>query len=161
MEIGTQFLLFLELTLDDFNEHAVILNIIKCSTKDIREISKNDIKTAKANCIGYLTRQLETMQPKVILSHSRFACETTIEFLKNGTTYRIDVASRDVGTLARKMREGKPIMDEISKEYVIAKNGSGHRILFLFNKHLSRYGPAMKSLNKNMEEKRRIIDDLL
>lgn len=150
-----------ESTLDDFNMHAVILNIIKCSTKDIKKIPENALETAKANCIGYLARQLEAIQPKVILTHGKFSCCTIIDMLRNGTKYTVVSTSCDIDTLAKEIHTRPYYIDEISKEYMIAKNGNGRKILFLFNKHLSYYAPAMKSLNKNIEEKRRIIDDLL
>jgi len=43
-------------------------------------------------------------------------------------------------------------MKEISKKYVIADR-QGTRTLFLFNKHLSYLGPAIGSLNSDIEKK--------
>lgn len=151
----------LKSTLDDFNRHAVILNIIKCSTRDLKNIPKNALEKAKANCIGYLTAQFEVIQPKVILSHGKFPCCTIVDMIRNGTKYAVVSTSRDIDTLAKDIHTRPHYIDEISKEYVIAKNGNGRKTLFLFNKHLSIYGPAMKSLSKNIEEKRRIIRDFL
>jgi len=145
--------------LDSFNKSAIILNIVKCATKKMP--SKKVCELAKSNCLGYLIRQLEAIQPIIILSHSRFACKTIIEILKNSQTVVDDTSHKTLDTLARKMREGAPIMNEISKEYIIVKNRSGRKTLFLFNWHLSWYERALKSLENNIEQKKRIIEDLL
>jgi len=151
----------LKSTLDDFNRHAVILNTIKCSTTGLKKIPEGALEKAKANCIHYLTAQFEVIQPKVILAHGKFTCCTIVDMLRNETKYAVVSTSRDIDTLAKDIYTRPHCIDEISKEYVTAKNGNGRKTLFLFNKHLSIYGPAIKSLSKNMEEKRRIIRDFL
>jgi len=151
-----------ELAIDDFNENAVILNVIKCSTADASKIRGQRLEMAKANCIDYLARQLEIIKPKVILTHGKPSCLAMIDVLKNETKFTIVSTSSDksINTLAEEMRRPYS-MDEISKEYIEAKSENGHRTLFLFNKHLSYCGPAAKSLDKKLEEKRKKIDDVL
>jgi len=150
-----------ESTLDDFNKHAVILNIIKCSTVDISKIRGQRLELAKANCIGYLTRQLEAIEPKVILTHGKFSCCAITDMLRNRTKYTVISTSCDIDTLAKEIHTRPHYIDEISKEYVIAKNGDGRKTLFLFNWHLSRYGIAVNRLKKNIEQKKRIVKQML
>jgi hypothetical protein len=147
-------------SLGDFNKNAAILNIIKCPTKDVTKISNNNLQMAKANCIGYLMKQLKAMRPKVILSHGKFPCATILDILKNETQYTVVSRSCDVATLFREIQTTPYYIDEISKEYVIA-NEDGHKTLFLFNSHLSYCQIAMQNLDKNIEEKKRLIVDLL
>jgi uracil-DNA glycosylase len=141
-----------------FNENAIILNVIKCSTKiKLSEIPKLDKEQAKNNCIDYLIQQLENMQPSIILAHGRFACDAIMGILRSGTNYEVDekMSSHSISTL-----QGLS-MEEISREYIIAKNKKGRKTLFLFNWHLSWWGKAKKRLNYNIEQKRRIINELL
>lgn len=142
---------------DDFNKNVIILNIIKCSTTGISGIPKRDLETAKNYCIGYLLRQLAIITPRVILSHGRPSSNAIIEILKTGTNYRVDekTSSCNTNTLAGLS------MDEISREYIIAKNEKGRKTLFLFNWHLSWWGKAKKRLNSNIKRKREKIKELL
>jgi uracil-DNA glycosylase len=146
-----------ESTLDDFNKDAVILNVIKCSTENIREICRNDLQKAKENCKDYLARQLEAIKPKVILSHGKFACSSTIDMLRHEKKYAVvsDSSSCSIDALAQKN------MDEISKEHIMLENEDRCRILFLFNKHLSLCPIAMESLDKNFPKKSKLVSDLL
>lgn len=135
-------------TYKDFNDNTVILNIIKCATK--KKPSKKVLDFSKNNCKLFLMKQLKQIKPKVVLVHSRFSCDFFDEFLHDGHTFRILQKS-----YTKKLSEIS--MDDISKEYLIAKDNSGRKILFLFNKHLSYYGPSMKSLEVNIDKKRRLI----
>ena len=146
----------------EFNDDAIILNTVKCSTSiEWHKLPKLAKEEAKNNCICYLTRQLEAIQPKVILSHGKFTCCTIINMLRNGTKYTVVSTSRDIDTLAKEIHTRPNYIDEISKEYVIAKNGNEHKTLFLFNWHLSRYWIAVNSLKKNIEGKKRIVNQVL
>jgi hypothetical protein len=131
-----------------FNANAAILNVIKCATPNSKDISIVNLENAKNNCLKYLLTQIEYMQPNVILSHGRFACDTTLELLGNGHFGVCDVAAAN--------RIMQLPMDEKSNELLIA-NQNGRETLFLFNRHLSIFGPAIKALNSNLEEKRRVI----
>jgi hypothetical protein len=146
-----------ESTLDDFNDDAVILNVIKCSTRNVEEICRSDLQEAKENCKHYLVRQLEAIRPRIILSHGKFACSSTIDILSDKKKYAIvsDSSSCSVNMLAEKS------MDEISKYHVMAENEHGQRILFLFNKHLSFCPIAMESLQEDLTEKKRLVSTLL
>ncbi len=136
----------------NFNQHGAILNVIKCGTPNVKDISNDSLEAARSNCVQYLLKQLDYMQPKIILSHGRFACNTMLELLRNGNfgdcnTHLID-----------KLLQMS--MGEISGEHVIATRYD-KKTLFLFNKHLSYYGPAIRSLNANLEEKVAIIRKII
>jgi hypothetical protein len=152
-----------ELTIDNFrnfNENAVILNIIKCSTENIRKLDGKRYESARKNCIGYLKRQLDLILPKVILVHGKSPCVEIIDMLKDNSRYKVVKSTTAIDVLTAKII--KPYsMDTIGKEWVLAKDNSGREVLFLFNWHLSRWGPAKKSLEQNLEEKRRMIDIVL
>lgn len=150
-----------ESTLDDFNKDAMILNVIKCPTKSIREIPENAIETARVNCLGYLIGQLIAIQPKIVLSHSKFPCKTIMKMLEDGTNYKVDTESSSCGVDDLAKLRLQQSMTNVSREKIIAKSQSGDRTLFLFtNLHLSRWMFAKKSLNTNIEEKRKIIEGL-
>jgi len=148
-----------ESTIDDFNRDAVILNTIKCSTgstEDTNRIPETDLEKAKDNCRDHLIRQIQTIKPKVILSHGKFACWATIDMLRNERKNVVSaLSSCNIDTLAEKN------MNEISEEYVMVENEDGRKVLFFFNKHLSFCPIAMRSLEKNIEKKKRMIEDLL
>lgn len=132
-----------------FNENAAILNIIKCATPNVKGISPLNLEKAKKYCLKYLLKQLDYMEPRIVLSHGRFACNTILDLLRIGHFGSCDVNSVD------KIKQLP--MNEISKEYVIADQ-NGRETLFMFNKHLSYLGPAIASLNSNIEEKRKIAE---
>jgi hypothetical protein len=139
--------------LSDFNKNAIILNVIKCSTRiKLSNIPKWDKEEAKNNCIDYLIQQLENMQPPIVLSHGRFACDAVIGMLRDKTDYKVDVlSSRDLDTLS------KLTMSDRSNHYALARNQQGHEALFLFNKHLSFFGSAMYRLKQNLGKKRTLV----
>lgn len=145
----------LEATYYDFIENVVILNVVHCPTIDIKSISKKNRQAAINNCMHFLIRQLSMIQPRVILVHGQFACEWIIEILEKGVDYKIQNGSCNLETLENLN------MGEKSKEYMITKNKEGYKTLFLFNKHLSYYGPAINSLNKNIDQKRIMIGKML
>lgn len=146
-----------ESTPNDFNRNAAILNIIKCSTESLR-ISRSALSTARENCIGFLRKQLESMPLKVVLAHGKLACCTLIDMLTHEKGYAALSSSCDIQDLAKKIHTSPNYIDQISKEYVIAENTEGNKSLFLFNKHLSYLGSAVKSLNNNIVEKRKLVN---
>jgi hypothetical protein len=146
-----------ETILQHFNKHAAILNLIKCSTPDTKGISKKNLEKAKDNCVGYLLRQFGCMEPKVVLSHGRFAIETILGLLEDG---ELGFKSVGISALKARLKTTSEYMNEISKEIIIAYKGT-RKTLFLFNKHLSYFGPAMKSLQNNIEAKKNMIANIL
>jgi hypothetical protein len=134
-------------SLIDFNRDAIILNIVKCSTKiEWHELPEWAKEEAKKNCINYLVRQLEKMQPRVILAHGKPACIAIMDMLRDETRFR-NVSTHSgklIKTLAEEIRR-RDSMDGISEESIQAENENGRRILFLFNKHLSRWKPTFKT----------------
>jgi hypothetical protein len=145
--------------LSDFNKNVMILNVIKCSTKKgLSKVPKCDREKAKNNCKGYLIRQLENTQLRVVLSHGRFASNTIIEILRDASNYKVSKISsfspptfNNINTLAELK------MDDLSNHYIYGEDKEEHNILFLFNKHLSFYGSAIHRLKQNLEKKRTIV----
>jgi len=147
-----------EASLADFNRDAIILNVVKCST-DINwgRLPKWTKEEAKNNCIGYLIQQLENLRPRVILTHGRFACNTIIGLLRDERKYQVEAAlsSCNLNTLSGLN------MNNLLRNYIIAKNEDRKESLFLFNKHLSFYGSAMYRLKQNLDEKKLLVEKML
>ncbi|THB71014.1 MAG: uracil-DNA glycosylase [Gammaproteobacteria bacterium] len=55
-------------------DQAFIANILKCRPTNNRDPQKDEI----ANCIGYLNKQIELIQPKVILSVGRVSAQSLL-----------------------------------------------------------------------------------
>ena len=146
-----------EIVLEHFNKHAAILNLIKCSTPNTKGISEKNLERAKDNCIGYLMRQLNYMQPKVVLSHGKFATKTMLNLLTND---KFGFKTKGISKLETRLLTAMNYMDEISKETIVAYEGT-RKMLFLFNKHLSYFGPAMKSLQNNIQAKKDMVAEVL
>jgi uracil-DNA glycosylase len=148
-----------------FNENAIILNVVKCSTSikwsKLPEEAREEARS-NCNCINYLVRQLGKMQPSVILAHGKPACIAIMDMLKDDTKFRSvsTYSGKGINKLAKEIRLPNS-MNGISEEIIQAKNENGRRIGFLFNKHLSIWGPARNSLEKNEGNKKTMIDDLL
>jgi len=144
--------------IDHFNSHAAILNIIKCSTVDASKLRGQRYESAKTNCIGYLEKQLELISPKIILTHGKKPCIEILDMLKSKSKYVEVQSSTNINILAEKIKDSYS-MDRIlpTIKYITAKDREGREVLFLFNKHLSRWGPAQKSLKQDLEEKQRRV----
>jgi len=144
-----------EENLDEFNNRVTKLNIIKCPTRE-KPLNKQ-LDEARNNCLPYLIDQLKQLQPRVILFHSRFACSTAVEMIRSGV-YNLHNASRDLDDLDD---PSKVNMDDISSEFIIARDWNDRKTLFLFNWHLSWSGRACKGIKNGLEKKHEIIKEIL
>ncbi len=140
----------------DYNDKVTKLNIIKCPT--IEKPSNDNLQRAWINCREYLIEQLRILQPKIILFHSRDSCNAGIELLLENNLYHLDDASHDLSDLSD---PSKAKMGNFRDKFAIAIDERGRRTLFLFNWHLSYFGPADKWLRHSSVEFREKINEIL
>jgi len=154
-----------EATVDDFNENVVILNVVKCSTTpswgDLPFSAKWAKEEAKNKCKVYLIQQLTEIQPQVILTHGRPACDFMIDLIRKGTNYDVDSSSCDLSTLAELNLQNVPDQNRLSNHWVSGTSKEGQKTLFLFNTQLSLNQVAMHNLNLNLKEKQSLVKRFL